>query len=406
MARSSSFSKQQIIVLLVCVGIFALGQFHRASGAVFTPILMDRFTLSAASIAGLVSVMYFANILVQVPFGAALDRIGPRPVLTVCVLLIAFGTVLFAFGPGFEALFVSRTLIGIGMAAMSAATHVIIARNFAARDFGYISGLVVTLGGIGGLLGTYPLAFALERAPWPVVFSGAALAAFVLAGAVLRAVEPGVRVKAQGAEAGGFLTLLRNAEFLKILALGFVTYGPITTITGLWGGPYLQNVAGFSADVAGAVLLVLFCASIFGAAAFGQMDRHFASRKRVILGAVLASSVSLAVLAGVPGLPVSLVIGLLLIAVFAQQFFIALGAHMRRVVPDAMLGRASTLLALVSVAAIPLMQIGFGAVLDFGARAGFGAGAQYRMAIGCLGAMIFACGLVYATARNADEESV
>jgi MFS family permease len=406
MARSSSFSKQQIIVLLVCVGIFALGQFHRASGAVFTPILMDRFTLSAASIAGLVSVMYFANILVQVPFGAALDRIGPRPVLTVCVLLIAFGTVLFAFGPGFEALFVSRTLIGIGMAAMSAATHVIIARNFAARDFGYISGLVVTLGGIGGLLGTYPLAFALERAPWPVVFSGAALAAFVLAGAVLRAVEPGVRVKAQGAEAGGFLTLLRNAEFLKILALGFVTYGPITTITGLWGGPYLQDVAGFSADGAGAVLLVLFCASIFGAAAFGQMDRHFASRKRVILGAVLASSVSLAVLAGVPGLPVSLVIGLLLIAVFAQQFFIALGAHMRRVVPDAMLGRASTLLALVSVAAIPLMQIGFGAVLDFGARAGFGAGAQYRMAFGCLGAMIFACGLVYATARNADEESV
>jgi hypothetical protein len=64
------------------------------------------------------------------------------------------------------------------------------------------------------------------------------------------------------------------------------------------------------------------------------------------------------------------------------------------------------LLALVSVAAIPLMQIGFGAVLDFGARAGFGAGAQYRMAFGCLGAMIFACGLVYATARNADEESV
>jgi predicted MFS family arabinose efflux permease len=134
-------------------------------------------------------------------------------------------------------------------------------------------------------------------------------------------------VKAQGAEAGGFLTLLRDAEFLKILALGFVTYGPITTITGLWGGPYLQDVAGFSADGAGAVLLVLFCASIFGAAAFGQMDRHFASRKRVILGAVLASSVSMAVLAGVPGLPVSLVIGLLLIAVFAQQFFIALRAY-------------------------------------------------------------------------------
>ncbi len=404
MVRSFPFTKPQILVLFVCVAIFALGQFHRASGAVFTPILMERFALSAASIGGLVSVMFVANIIVQVPFGAALDRIGPRPVLTFCIAAIALGTAIFAFGARYETVFGARILIGIGMAAMGAATHVIIARNFAARDFGYISGLVVTLGGIGGLLGTYPLAFALERAPWPMVFGAVALVTFALAGAVLRAVAPGAQVEPEAAEAsGGFLSLLRQPEFLKILTLGVVTFAPITTLTGLWGGPFLQDVGGFSAEGAGAVLLVMFGATIVGAAVFGGLDRMSVSRKRVVLVAVGISGAGLWALALVPGLPMSMAIALLLGVIFAQQFYIPLGAHMRKVVPDHLLGRGSTLLSLVSVAAIPVMQVGFGAILDLGEAWGLEAQDKYRLAFGALGALILGCGLVYATARNVDE---
>lgn len=174
MFASSRYSAHQIIVLFVCVGIFALGQFHRASGGVFTPILMDRFALSAATIGGLVSAMFFAAILAQVPFGVALDTKGPRIVLSLCILVIAIGTAIFALANGFEGMLVSRVLIGIGLAAMGAATHVIIARNFTGSDFGYVSGLVVTFGGIGGLLGTYPLAFALERILWSIISAGVA----------------------------------------------------------------------------------------------------------------------------------------------------------------------------------------------------------------------------------------
>lgn len=407
MARTFPFTKQQTLVLLVCVAIFALGQFHRASGAVYTPILMERFTLSAASIGGLVSVMFVANIIVQVPFGVALDRIGPRLVLSACVSAIALGTVIFAVGKAYGTVFGSRILIGIGMAAMGAATHVIIARNFPARDFGYISGLVATLGGIGGLLGTYPLAFALERAPWPVVFGAVGLVTLLLAGAVLRAVAPGVRqASAEEDSSGGFLTLLRQPEFLKVLTLGMVAFAPMTTITGLWGGPFLRDVGGFSAEGAGAVLLVLFASTIFGGAAFGVLDRHARSRKRVVLTSVVISSAVLWTLALVPGLPMPVVIVLLLTVMIAQQFYIPLGAHMRKVVPDHMLGRGATLLALVSVAAIPVMQVGFGAVLDWGAALGFAPPMQYRMAFGAMGAIICLCGLVYARARDADEEGV
>lgn len=405
MSTITPFSRQQWIVLLVCVAIFALGQFHRASGSVFTPILMERFLLSASMIGGLVSAMFFATIAAQVPFGVALDRIGPRRVLGVCILIIAAGTALFAFAPGFDLTVLSRVLIGIGMASMGAATHVIIARNFTARDFGYVSGLVVTLGGVGGLLGTYPLAVSLERVPWTVVFGVVSVLTLGLALAVFRAVPPHTR-QAQVAQnetaPAGYLWLLRQPEFLKILTLGLVSFAPITTITGLWGGPFLQDAIGFSADAAGAILLLLFVATITAGYIFGRLDRAARSRKRVVLVAAALSATCLFLLAvwEQPGALVS--VGLLLMMVFCQQFYIPLGAHMRGFVPDHMLGRASTALSLVSVAAIPAMQIMFGAVLDLSASFGWTIQGQYRAAFGAMGVAIIVCACVYATARHAN----
>lgn len=372
----------------------------------FTPILMDRFTLSAATIGGLVSVMFFATILAQVPFGIALDKMGPRPVLSLCILVIAGGTTIFAFAGSFDAMLLSRVLIGVGLAAMGAATHVIIARNFTGSDFGYVSGLVVTFGGIGGLIGTYPLAFVLERFSWSVVFTTVAAVTFLLSAVVFRSVRPGVpETSESGSGVGkqGFLTLLSQPEFLRILVLGAVTYAPITTITGLWGGPYLQDVTGLSPEQAGAVLLLLFSATIVAGYVFGLLDRKAKSRKHIVLGAVGLSGLMLILLAGLNGLNAQTSIALLLAMVFLQQFYVPLGAHMRRAVPDYMLGRASTLLSLVSVAAIPAMQLGFGSVLDIAAGAGFGIEAQYRLAFGLMGILILFCGSVYSFSKDADN---
>ena len=403
MSTSPAFTRAQWIVLCVCVAIFALGQFHRASGSVFTPILMDRYAISAALAGGLVSAMFFATIAAQVPFGVALDRIGPRRVLGVCILIVACGTGVFAFGQSFDVTLMSRILIGVGLASMGAATYVIIGRNFSKGDFGYVSGLVVTLGGIGGLLGTYPLALALERAPWVTVFTvvtGVTLALALFVFLAIPRTPPPDTTKGEG-DTGGYLSLLQQPEFLKILALGIVSFAPITTITGLWGGPFLQNVAGLSPEGAGAALLALFLATISAGYVFGRLDRRARSRKRVVLTAVVVSCGSLFLLASWPSPSPLIAVALLLIMVFCQQFYVPLGAHMRATVPDHLLGRASTLLSLISVAAIPALQITFGAVLDMTAGLGWGVDQQYRAAFAVMGALIAGCGLVYATARHA-----
>ena len=399
---------QQRIIIFICVAIFAVGQFHRASGGVFTPVLMDRFAVSAATVGGLVSAMFFATIIAQVPFGSALDRFGPRPVLTLCMSIIAVGTAIFAFAQNFDAVLMSRVLIGVGLAAMGAASHLLIARHFTGANFGYISGLVVTLGGIGGLVGTYPLAMALDLLAWHIVFGSVAAVPVGLAAFVFMATATGTDGQAETGEAPassqtGYLALLKMAEFQKILVLGIVTYAPITTITGLWGGPFLQDVIGLSSQSSGAVLFLLFAATIVAGYVFGVLDRHLRSRRVLILSAAATSTLCLTALAVLAAPPTFLAVGLLTLMVFCQQFYIPLGAHMRRVVPMDMIGRAATLLSVFSVAAIPLMQIGFGFILDRAAEAGGSVDMQYRAGFTAMAVLIAACAAVYAFARQVDN---
>ncbi len=399
------FTRRRVIVLAVCVGIFALGQFHRASGAVFSPILMERFDASAATIGGLVSAMFLATVVAQAPFGVLLDRFGPRYVIAGCLGMIAAGAALFALGTTFEALLTSRVMIGIGAASMGAATHVIIARTFPARDFGYISGLVVTMGGVGGILGSYPLSVALERLPWALVFGAVSALTVGLTIAILTAIRgEGPAPKPDGgAPAGGYLTLLKSAEFRKILAMAIVTWAPITAISGLWGGPYLQNAIGLAPEPAGAVLCLMFVMTLSAGYVFGALDRRMKSRRMLIFAGAGMSMTSLFVLAALPDPNAYVAVGLLLLMMFSQQFYIPLAAHMRKISPDHMLGRASTLLTLVAVAAIPTMQAAIGALLDLAAATGLNVTDQYRVVWAAMGGLILICGLIYATARDVDE---
>ncbi|MEO1611931.1 MAG: MFS transporter [Pseudomonadota bacterium] len=399
--------RQAVLIIALCVAIFAVGQFHRASGAVFAPILADRFALTATLTGALVSAMFFATILFQAPFGAALDRFGLRPVVTLSLVSIALGTMVFAISSTYGQAVAGRAIIGVGSACMGAATHVIVARAFPTRDFGYVNGLVVGLGGIGGLIGTYPLALALETAPFPAVFSAAAALILASAGAAFMMFSDARFRKPERSEVAaslGYLDLLRLAEFRRILALAAVTFAPIVTVTGVWGGPYLRDVHGMTAEAAGALLLIWYLATASGGLIYGWFERKALRRSRVIGASVLISICCFSLLAAFSFENLVAPSVIMCVMVFCQQFYIPLGAHMRRVAPPASLGRASTLLMLVSVGAIPLMQTGFGAILDAATLFGSPVEGGYRIAFAAVAGLIALCGLIYRGARSVDGE--
>jgi hypothetical protein len=87
--------------------------------------------------------------------------------------------------------------------------------------------------------------------------------------------------------------------------------------------------------------------------------------------------------------------------IFAQQFYVPLIAQLRDVVPDAAIGRASSLYTIIAVAAIPAFQTLFGIVIE---HSGDGAPeAKYRIAFAMMAALILIPTLLFAFSSTAKQ---
>lgn len=394
MKTVSDSTSKALPTLVACISVFALGQFQRASGSVFGPVLSKTLDVPSTALGLLVAVMFAATLVSQAPAGVALDRFGPRHVLLWALALVAFGTALFAIAPelgsgAWPAILAARTLIGAGLAATGASIQMALAQNLPSRDYGYASGLLVTLGGIGGLVGTWPLAIALERFSWLLVFGvGTGLAFIVMLIVSILLPVPGPMTTQESKVSASFLTLLQNRKLRGILYLGAVTYAPIVTITGLWGGPYLQDVHGLSPEASGRALMGLFATTIAAGFIFGRVDRIGRGRDKMIVLATFGSVACLTALAILPALTLWATLLFLGGSVFLQQFYIPLGVQLRDAVPASVFGRANALKLLIATGAIPVMQTAFGLILDLARTPGASDESAYQMAFGSMASAI------------------
>lgn len=391
-----TLSLQSLVVLTTCVFLFGMGQFHRAAGAVVAPVWQDQFTLSSDQLGFVISVIFIVNIVAQGFIGTLLDKYGPRLIISLFLLILAFGTLACIYANSFVGLIIARIVLGAGLSVGGVGMYMLLARNFPADQFGFLNGLMVTLGGIGGLAATYPLAFVIDRFGWVNVFIGlsiftACLAATVFATAQKEPKETNTTPKSKVS----FLSLLKNKKLHPILLMAIVTWAPITCITGLWGGPYFKAVHGLSLNETGAFQMLFFAATMTSGTVFGLIDKYTQiSRYTVILTASAISIICLAAIAFTDDLPLYPAAALLFIMVFSQQFYVPLIAQLRDVVPDAAIGRASSLYTIVAVAAIPTFQTFFGIVIQ--STSTLPPETSYQIAFGGMALLILIPSLIYA----------
>jgi len=409
LGKAGSLSRLRYVWIVVfCALVFSIGQFQRAAGGILSPVLADEMSLSASALGSVIGAMFIATMAAQIPAGVALDRFGPRRVLPVMLMLAGLGSILFSQAVALEWVYAGRILLGIGFASSSAAAHILFSRWFPQDRFAQISGIMVSIGGIGGLAGTYPLATVVEVAGWRpalLVIGLLTLAIAVLGSVTIRNAPPHVprpvfQPTGWGAMLGGFREIFANRDFPKLLVIGTVAFAPITTIAGLWGGPYFHDVHGLTVQETGAVLFALFLTSMVAGLIVGPLDRLLGTRKKVVLVGVAGSVLCFLLLAGLEGLSANAAMVLLLAMTFCQNFYLTLSAHNRALVADHLVGRASTLMTVAAVAGIPVMQSGFGLMLDWGRAAGLSDAEAYRLGFLFMAGFIVLASLWYTTAED------
>jgi predicted MFS family arabinose efflux permease len=332
------------------------------------------------------------------------------------LLLAVVGATLFTLAPNWELLLAGRALMGAGFGVMLIGSMVVISRWFPPDRFSTLAGMVLSIGLVGNLLATTPLAWGTELIGWRGVFGIVVIFAAITALAVwliVRDAPPGHPFLERKHESPaemlrGLGEVLRNPTLPFILTLNFCNYACTFTVQGLWGGPFLREVHGLSRIEAGNVLLVAVIAYQCGMLVFGPLDRVLDTRKRIAIGGTMMIATILGTLALCAQAPLWLAIGAIIGIGFLSASSTMVMTHGRGIFPDRLIGRGMATMNTSVMLGVACMQTLSGAILGAFTPLADGARSEeaYRTLFGFMCAVLVVAVSVYSRVsdiRPSDE---
>ena len=376
---------------------YVLSQFFRAFLAVLAEPLSVDIGATPEDLAGASGAWFLCFALMQLPVGAALDRIGPRRTAAVLLGLAGGGgAVVFSLATAPWHITAAMVLIGMGCSPVLMASYFIFAREFPPRQFATLAALMLGGGSVGNLLSAYPMTLAVDLIGWRGALLALALACVAVAAGIWALVHDPERIESE--HRGSVLDLLRMPVLWFIFPLMFVNYAPAGAIRGLWMGPYLTDVFAFSPGQVGTATLIMGVAMILGTLAYGPLDKLFGTRKWVIFTGNVICACATVGLALLVERSATLSIAMMALIGFAGASFPVILAHARSFFPAHLTGRGVTLINLFGIGGVGVMQFASGRLHT--ATSGMGTAMPYALIFAFFGgALLLGC-LLYLFSRD------
>ena len=159
-------NRQRWTIFATLALMYILVYFYRVSLAVVAGDLSRELHLTPAQLGSLSGVLFYVYAAAQIPLGPMIDRLGCRLVISGCGVLTTAGGILFSQADTLAVAMLARVLIGIGTASVLMATFTLFSHWFTRQEFGRVSGFMVSLGNLGNLAATAPLALAVGAIGW------------------------------------------------------------------------------------------------------------------------------------------------------------------------------------------------------------------------------------------------
>jgi predicted MFS family arabinose efflux permease len=402
--------RRGLIIVTTLATAYVASHFFRASNVTIGLDLMRDLAIGPEALGALTGAFFFGFAAMQIPCGFFFDRFGPRHTVVGMLILATTGGIIFTLAPSWPILLTGRVLMGAGFGAMLIGSMVVISRWFPPDRFSTLTAMVLSIGLLGNLVATTPLAWASQDIGWrsvfavAVVFTGLAAVAVWL---VVRDAPPGHPFLVRTPEPPrqmlqGLVEVLRNPSLRPILALNFCNYACTFTVQGLWGGPFLREVHGLSAIEAGNVLLVSVVAYQLGMLAFGPLDRLLDTRKWIAIGGslVIISILATLALASHPPLwvPIAAIVG---IGFFSASSTMVM-THGRGIFPDRLIGRGISTINTSVMLGVACMQTLSGIIIGAFEPLADGARTEtaYRALFGVLTVVLISAVAIYSRSQD------
>ncbi|MBI3028704.1 MAG: MFS transporter [Candidatus Rokubacteria bacterium] len=336
--------------------IYFFGYFHRIAPAVVAGDLMRAFSISAASLGNLSAIYPYVFAFMALPAGSFADTLGPRWTLALGSGTMGVGAVLFGLAPQFGVAWVGRLLVGLGASVILISSLRLAAEWFRPQEFATISGWSQTVGNVGALVASSPLALLVEMLGWRQSFVMIGTLTLLLAGAAalfvrdrpeamgLVPVNPGPVAAAMPSLSEtlrGIPGIFSNPRSWPPVLATTGIYSSLIAFLGLWGVPYLTQVYGLGRVEASTYPSLLAIGIVVGAPLVGWLSDRWLGLRRlpfIAFTAVYTACWALLALPGEMRLPLGALAPVLLLMGFASSGLVLVFVCVREVNDPARVG--------------------------------------------------------------------
>jgi MFS family permease len=355
--------------------LFFFGFLHRVAPGVIAKEIMQAFNATGA-IVGLLSAMYFwAYAGFMIPAGVLIDGFGVRRVVAAGSVVMGLGTLVMGLAESQLVLMTGRFLVGAGATVTFIGCLKIAADWFPPSHFGTLSAVTATVGVLGALGGTLPLAALVAAAGWRhaftliagLTFAGAAVCFLFVRDHPGGRAAPAARASNLGPVLRGVVKVLGNWHTWPPFLTFFFSYSAISNLM-LWAVPFLRDVYGLGITRAAAYASAVAWALLVSAPLTGYLSDRVLRRRKLPYAVLSAGSVLLWVaFAATPG---TLPLGSLAVLLFGMGAvggaFVLTWPIGREVNPPHLAGTAVAVTNMAGFVGAALTQKYVGGVLDAG----------------------------------------
>ena len=353
--------------------IFFIAFLHRVAPGIVAKDIMQAFNATGA-IVGLLSSMYFYSYAgFMIPGGLLIDALGSKRVVAAGGAVMGLGTLAMAAAASEPLLFAGRFVVGLGAAVTFTGTLQIAANWFPPSRFGTLAAVTATVGVLGSLAGTYPLAALVAAVGWRGAFWVLGALTLGLVGLCLIVVRdapegssgrPAPAPRLAGVLAG-MVQVLRNPHTWPPFSAFFFWYAAMGNLM-LWAVPFLRDVYGLATTRAALYAMATSLALVVSSPLTGYLSDRVIMRRKLPYTVLTAASFALwiAFVATLGALPLTGVCAVFFAMGLVGGSFVLTWPLGREVNPPALAGIAVAVVNLGGFLGAALTQGPLGAVLD------------------------------------------
>lgn len=333
--------------------------------------LMRDFQLDAAQLGHLSSMYFYANAIFLFPAGLMLDRFSTKKLLLFAVTLCTIGTFMFGIATTYHSAAIGRFLVGTGAAFCFLSCIRISSRWFPPSKMAFVTGIVVTVAMLGGLVAQTPFALLSNAVGWRHAVMFDAALGVVIAAAIAFFVQdrpPGshevAKTEKEALKSIGFWSSIRLVVANRYNWLGGVYTSllnlPVFLLGALWGINYLVQVHHISAVQASYATTLFFLGVIFGSPLFGWFSDSIGRRVLPMIVGAIASLIVILILMYVPNLSLTSIIILFFLIGFTTSSQVLSYPAIAELNPIALTGTAVSICSVLIMSSGAIFQPLFG----------------------------------------------